>query len=288
MTLFLNRSRLALGLTLFVFGCVGWGYLNYLKASRQQVGLELAHNFSLHTVERIRTTVTPVYMLASVVKQSHGVVPNFDELGAEFIREFPYVRAVELAPAGVVRKVYPLRDNRQVIGHDLLKDRERNKDAYTAIAKRELMLAGPFELIQGGVGVVARYPVYLADSSGKETFWGFTIVLIHIEDMLSNIGGNSLREMGYNYQLCRVMSVEKGTTCKVFTTSKQQGLDDPVVLNINLPNAQWVLSVQPDAGWVSSMELMGVVLAVLISSLLAWRSGVLWIRKQVQEDEGGA
>lgn len=256
-------------LALLVLSGLGWGYIHYLKSSKQQIGRSLAQGFALRISQRTNESVSPVYMLASLVKQNMGNIPDFEKVAADLIHEFPLARALELAPAGVVRQVYPLHGNEGIIGHDLLKDRERNREAHIALAKRQMMLAGPFELIQGGLGAVARYPVFLPGPQGKSTFWGFAIVLLHVNELLVTAGRLELERKGFDFQICRVMRDVEGAGCKIFARSAEGEMADPLTAMIELPNNQWQLSVAPSQGWVSRGEWLAVILVVLGGALLA-------------------
>jgi sensor domain CHASE-containing protein len=265
----------------------GWAYVHYLQSSRQQLARTLAQSFSLRVAQRLHETVSPVYMLASMVKQNQGNVPDFDKVAPDLLQEFPLARALELAPAGVVRQVYPLRGNEAIIGHDLLKDRGRNKEAHVALVKRQLMVAGPFELIQGGLGAVARYPVFMPDGQGKNSFWGFAIVLIHVHELLANAGEMEFERKGFDYQLCRVTLDVEGEGCKSFYRSAESELQQPLVVPIDLPNNQWRLSVAPSGGWVSPGEWIGLAVAILISGLLVGGTLLLRLSQREAEKEDG-
>lgn len=263
---------------------VAWGYVHYLTSSRQQIGRTLAQGFSLRIAQRLHETVSPVYMLASMVRQNQGAIPDFDKVAPDLLHEFPLARALELAPAGVVRQVYPLRGNEAIIGHDLLKDRGRNKEAHVALVKRQLMVAGPFELIQGGLGAVARYPVFMPDAQGKSNFWGFSIVLIHVHELLANAGEMEFERKGFDYQLCRVTLDVEGEGCKSFYRSSETELKQPLVVPIDLPNNQWQLSVAPTGGWVSVGEAVGLTLAALFGGLLVGVLQFLRLRQKAEEE----
>jgi sensor domain CHASE-containing protein len=184
--------------------------------------------------------------------------------------QFPMARAVELAPGGVIRQVYPLAGNEPIIGHDLLKDRERNLEAYAALTTRQLTLAGPFELLQGGVGVVGRFPIFQSDRTGRSSFWGFSIVLIRVPELLAAAGMTDFEREGYRYELCRIPP--NGRACVVFARNGEGALDEAVSVPINTLNARWMLSVSPTAGWgagktAAILAAAAVVLALLLGGL---------------------
>lgn len=254
-------------LGLLVFGGVGWSYLQNLKEVRQHAASVVGQGFALRVVERFHETVGPVFMLASLVQRSPDGVANFDAAAAELIYEFPLIRALELAPGGVVSIVYPLNGNEAILGHDLLKDRERNKEAHTALVKRQMTLAGPFELKQGGLGAVARYPIFVRGVKGKSSFWGFSIAVINVPELLTIAGEMELERAGYDYSLCRVPPGE--SECKAFARQGQAVTDESVVVRIGLPNNNWLLSLVPAAGWISPFERMLAFGLVLIAALAA-------------------
>lgn len=252
-------------LGLIVFGGLGWSYLLNLKEVRQHAAGVLGQSFALRVVERFHETVGPVFMLATLAQRSPGGVSNFDVAAAELIYEFPLIRALELAPGGVVTTVYPLSGNEAILGHDLLKDRERNKEAHTALVKRQMTLAGPFELKQGGLGAVARYPIFVRDVKGKSSFWGFSIAVINVPELLAIAGEMELERAGYDYSLCRVPPGE--SQCKDFARQGKAVTDDSVVVRIGLPNNNWLLSLVPSTGWISPFERMLVLGLILVVAL---------------------
>lgn len=242
------------------------GFLNLVKEREQRSAREIAQTFAFRIALRTNEAASPAYMLAAMVKEHRGKIPDFDKLASELLPEFPLARALELAPAGVVRQVYPLRGNEAIIGHDLLKDGLRNKDAHTAVVRRELMLAGPFELIQGGVGSVARYPIYMRGDQGKDAFWGFAIVLIHVKELLINAGSLQLERNGLDYSICRVLP--GGSECQEFAHTGGGELLDPVAISIELPLNVWRLSVAPRSGWVPFSKIVAIFSLAVIGALL--------------------
>lgn len=270
----IRHKRLAVGVTvllaLLLGGLVGLALQQSMLNIKRGAARDLGFAYSQRIAQRLQEAVGPAYMLASRVQQGGGRIDDFDAVGEQLLEAFPLARAVELAPAGVVRKVYPLQGNESIIGHDLLKDRERNREAHTAVARRQLTVAGPFELIQGGAGVVGRYPVFLSESTGRSSFWGFTIVLIRVPELLNAAGIAEISREGYRYELCRVPPT--GGDCAVFAQHGEGRLDTPVMIPIDVPNGHWQLMLAPEGGWVSGSErlLLGsmvVVLALLLGGL---------------------
>ena len=218
--------------------------------------------------ERLNASISSAYVLGALLRQGNGQIRDFDNTAAELLRLYPGVAALQLAPDGVIRQSVPLAGNEQAIGHDLLKDPKRTSEAFSAIEARRLTLAGPFELVQGGMGAAARLPVFLPDASGEELFWGFATVLLRFPEVLSGAGLDRLPERGYEFELYRT---HPQTGARQIMLSSPGGPGDkPLELGIGVPNGRWVLSLAPVNGWHPGGRVwMGRSMAVAAAALLA-------------------
>ena len=221
--------------------------------------------------QQLSRSLSATYALSSLL-QHYGVIRDFDALAAEMIENYGGISSLQLAPQGIVSKIYPLAGNEKAIGHDLLNDPARRADAIETIKSRKLTLAGPFELLQGGVAVIGRLPVFLTVNDGSEAFWGFTIVLIRLPDLLRASNINTLRERGYVYVLSRL---EPGTDeRKIFDRSNGSPLISPIDFEFKVPNGKWTLSLAPLEGWwyipLLSIEYGLVAVIVLAVSILVF------------------
>lgn len=226
----------------------------------------LAQGYAQRIQERLQTALVSTYVLASVVKQSGGRLSNFDEVAAELIVHFPNVSALQLAPDGVIREIHPLEGNQAAIGHDLLADRSRNREAAAAISLQQLTLAGPFELIQGGVGAVGRLPIFLVNQRNESYFWGFANALIHLQKLLDSAGFKGLAQAGYDYELWRI---DPNTEQRhVFARSGEQPIVGPVEYVITVYNNRWILALAPMEGWIGPTDYMKVLGYSLVAALV--------------------
>ena len=112
--------------------------------------------------------LSATHTLKSLVEVEQGKVKNFNAYAKNIFDSLDGISNLQLAPNGIVQHVYPLEGHEKAIGHNILKDDKRRDDATLAITNRELTLAGPFELVQGGTAVVGRNPIFLKNSDEKE------------------------------------------------------------------------------------------------------------------------
>ncbi|TXH31322.1 MAG: EAL domain-containing protein [Burkholderiaceae bacterium] len=211
--------------------------------------------------------------LMALVRQGQGSVAEFEEIGAQMQPFYPGITALALAPQGVVRQVVPLQGNESLLGFDQLNDPRQGSEAARTRDSGLLTLAGPLELMQGGLGVVGRQPVYLDDAQGQHRFWGFTNVTIRLQEVLDAARLPQLTQRGYLYRLWRVRpDTQEEQTIAASTPSAPT--EDAVGRTLTLPNGQWTLSLVPAAGWgdpgtLAIRGLLGLLFALMIG-YLAW------------------
>ncbi|MGE5491311.1 MAG: CHASE domain-containing protein [Actinomycetota bacterium] len=275
-----KRKRLATAVTfvivLLLGTIVGLTLDQSITTSKRSAAQAMAFTHAQRLVQRLEDAMAPAYMLAALVQAGGGRVDNFDAAGEQLLQTFPMARAVQLAPGGVIRQSYPLQGNEKAIGHDLLKDRDRNREAHVAVASRQLTVAGPFNLVQGGIGAVGRYPLFLADRSGRESFWGFTTVLVRVPELLNTAGILDLSREGYRYELCRIPP--NGSECEVFARSGEGRPESPVIVPVDVPNGRWQLALAPEDGWLTRSEKLLIAGAVLLVAALLGGLQYLFLR----------
>ena len=226
-------------------------------------------------VERtLDRSLASTYALATTIRKRESVLRNnFDSVAANLIETYGGVDSLQLAPGGVVSQIYPLEGNEAAIGHDLLSDPARRGEALAAIESRELTLAGPFTLVQGGVAMIGRLPVFIPDDSGEDRFWGFTIGLIRMPTLLDAAILAPTHENGYDFELSRVLP-DTGQP-DTFFRSSDNDIQDAMTFAIEVPNGAWTLRLAgANAGRPLWLPMAEVIPVVLIGALLA---GVLYI-----------
>jgi sensor domain CHASE-containing protein len=249
-------------------------------ASQRLTTKMLAQGYAQRIQERLQTALVSTYVLASLVKESGGRVQNFDDVAAELITLFPSVSALQLAPDGVIREVYPREGNEATIGHDLLSDRERNREAAAAVTTQQLTLVGPFNLIQGGVGAVGRNPVFLVNERNESHFWGFATAMIRIPRLLDAAGLNGLAKAGYRYELWRLDPDTEQR--QVFAHSGELPPVSPVEYVITVFGGRWILSLAPDEGWVTAYDYVQIFVYSLVVAVIVTLLQYFAIRSLLQ------
>lgn len=221
-------------------------------------------------------------ILEMIVVNDNGAVENFDDVAEKLFIQDSSIRSLQLAPAGVVSYVYPLKGNEDAFG-DLFSDPDRKTEAEYARDTGQMTLAGPFELAQGGLGVVARQPIYLTDESGKEDFWGFSIVILNVPEIFDKADLDYLTRQGYHYKIWRTHP-DTGEK-QIITESTPDELTDALENSIEIPGGTWMLSLAPKDGWISLRFLMMefLISLIILTLVMLVLGNVLTISQQKRE-----
>lgn len=272
-------GTLALGL--MFFGNLEEQRNTHTKVATNRTGTAFAGSLE----QGINRAVSACYTLASVINQlelNRGSA-DFNHIARRIKQIHQGLDSVQLAPDGIVSSIYPLAGNEAAIGHNLITDPERRTDALRAINTRNLILSGPFELIQGGDAVVARYPVFNADGRDEQAFWGFTAVVIRLDSLLEQAGIRRLDTLGYRVQLS---TVDGSGNNRIFFRSGLESSSAGESFAIQVPGGRWHLRLFPphETGPVFTVATIATSSALaLLLTLLARRFAAgreAWIVEQ--------
>jgi diguanylate cyclase (GGDEF)-like protein/PAS domain S-box-containing protein len=236
---------------------------------------------------RLNHCLSATYALASVLRQNGGSINNFDALATEMLNLYGGIGSLQLARDGIVSQVVPFVGHAQIIGHDLLKDPNRNKEAFLAVETGKLTLAGPLDLLQGGRAVIGRLPIFMPLNEEKDQFWGFATAVIGVAELLEKSGLSNVVKAGFQYELAHTHSLTG--KLQIFARSGDTPLHDPIMRVIEVPNGKWYLSIAPTNGWFEPLlawsMLAGLLAMVSLAALFSYLifKQPLLLRRQVTE-----
>jgi diguanylate cyclase (GGDEF)-like protein/PAS domain S-box-containing protein len=278
-----------------VLGGFAWrAEMQRIDAHRAEARL-LAGDVAQALENRMERLMSATYLMAAFVRANGGEVTQFEQLATEMLPFYPGVTSLGLAPGGIVRYAIPLEPNRATIGFNQLADPVQSPEAFLARDTGRLTLAGPLNLVQGGLGAVGRLPVFLPHPQRQEPqFWGFAFVTIRFPDAFEGLGLESLTERGYRYELWR-RHPDTGQR-QVIAASEDvisgQPLKQGVGRSVKVPNGEWLLDVEPRAGWAQIGPLLiqgafsmafSAMLALLVWLLLARTTQKVALEHQVAQ-----
>ncbi len=179
--------------------------------------------------------------LEALLKSSNYETKNFNDWGRQIVINDSAASTVQLAPNGIVSYIFPLKGNEGAMGHNLLNDKRRDDGALKAVQSRKVTFVGPIKLIQNGkYAVIARKPIFRV-INGEEKFWGFTIALMLVDDILPPEIRN-LEKKGY---LIKLEGDDPDSTQKplLYISDNWKNKDD-VSMQVEVPNGKWTLTLE--------------------------------------------
>lgn len=154
-----------------------------------------------------------------------------------------HVRNIGLAPGNRLTYIYPLEGNDGALGLYYPDLKEQWPAVERTIRERKPRLAGPRQLMQGGLGLIYRIPVFLG---AREEYWGLLSMVIDVDSLYARvgiaptIGGLQLALRGLD-----------GTGAQGDTFLGNAGLfqTDAVTAEVITPGGTWQMAARPATGW---------------------------------------
>lgn len=143
-----------------------------------------------------------------------------------------------LAEGYVITRVYPKEGNEQVLGFDYRTNATQWPTVREAIEKEQTQAAGPVDLVQGGVGVITRTPIYIPDPKrpGERLYWGLSSVVIDFNTILDEAG---LPDAESNYRIAIRGRDGLGAEGGVRWGDPELFQAKPVTMSVSFPNGSW-------------------------------------------------
>ena len=186
---------LALAAGLVLVGCMEWSRRNQ---ERDRMGY-VASAIGAETYEFMLSEMSKTRVLEAYLIQTSGDYSDFGQ-GRPCPAAGGLCAKRPLRAGRIVDGVFPLEGNEDVVGLNMYGDGAGNLEAQAAIEKEALYIAGPFQLIQGGLGIAGRLPVFLTDEQGQRYFWGIVSVTLDFPAALSGSSVERVNAQGFACQ----------------------------------------------------------------------------------------
>ena len=197
----------------------------------------------------LRSDVLLVRGLVSVIAANPAIdQARFERAARPLFEGQSQLRNIGAAPDMVIRLMYPLAGNEKAIGLDFRKSPTQFESAERARLTRELVLAGPLQLAQGGIGLIGRIPVFIDDAAGVAQFWGLISAVIDVERLYRDSG---LLDTDLSIEVSLRGKDAKGEQGEVFFGAAELFVVDAVRMPVSLPFGSWQMAARPQGGWTA-------------------------------------
>lgn len=263
---FFNKPKLVccIVFTTLSFLFIYIAYQNYkINKENKRVEMSNALNAITNNIEQLLKNCYTTTLSLALTIDNEGNPQDFDAVGKRLLESNNSIDAVQLVPNGVIQYVYPLEGNEKVLGLDILNSDLFKEEALKSIKTQKMYFAGPFELTQGGKGIVGRLPVYL-----KNEFWGYSAVIIKLDKLLKNSGINSFNTKHFYFQLSKI---NPNTKKEEFFLEGKTKLTEENHVSSYISDGDWKISlVNRDAGSLMNELILKIVIALLVAYTLAY------------------
>jgi len=256
---FLFFLILFFGASLMIFQSIQ--IINKNKNYEMQTTLENLHQ---NIDQNLKNCYTTTLTLALTINDQ-GVPENFESISSKLLASNQCISAVQLVPDGIIKYIYPLKGNEFALNLNLFNSPLLKKEAIKSMESKKMYFAGPLNLVQGGVGIVGRLPIFK-----KSKFWGFSAVIIKLDTLLKMSSINSIDTNKYYFQISKV----NPNTFKeeFFLPKRNEGNNNRHIFE-KIPDGNWKLYLIEKNGNNNYSALylpsiLGYSLAILLGILI--------------------
>ncbi len=198
---------------------------------------------------------------------------DFYKLADELIKQDSVINSMALSKDCIITDIYPHKGHEAAIGLDLLAHPARRKIVESTINTKNTFVAGPVELIEGGIAFISYTPIFAKVGIDSSYFWGVNDIVILKDKLFNEI---KLVEQDENYKYALKGIDGYGENGEHFWGDSTIYSKNPVSIDIYLPTGNWVFSSIPINGWqTNSNQNERLTFFLLISSVLI--SILVWL-----------
>lgn len=184
---------------------------------------------------------------------------------ADLYSRTEHVRNLGIAVGYQVTYVYPVKSNEKVIGVDFRNLPGQWPQVKQAVDTRKGVLAGPLDLVQGGKGLIYRYPVFIHGE-----YWGILSTVINTEPFLQAAFG---RLPAGDYAFAIRTRGLAGAAGEAFY-GEPALFENPqaFLMQSDVPNGKWEWAIlrkqEPASHTLLIMRGMGVAISLLLAAVV--------------------
>ncbi|MCL6257503.1 ATP-binding protein [Aquiflexum sp. TKW24L] len=276
-----NKRPVLTGIVAFLFTLGLTQFLTYkdyllVRSSEREAVIEQTNLLENKIVTGLSFVLSATKTL-SYLERKYGIGGDFNEIAREILQHNPNVDAIQLLEKGTIKYTYPFIGNEIAIGYDIFADSLRRTEAIKAMESKTLFFAGPFQLKQGGSGIVGRLPIFK-----KNEFWGFAAAVVRLETFYDIIGMDDLDQTSYAIQFSKI---NPDTGKEEFFLPKHDSEYSGHRHDMRIPLGDWKLSVQLKESQALKKNYLSFVLRTILSGILGITAWYLAIQPSILQSK---
>lgn len=219
--------------------------------------------------------------MVSYVMRNYDKPIEMEKLAGQYFPLSPELRSIQLAPGGIVTKIYPWEKDRLDV-YSIVPDKKMWEEDMSLRRKRT-SFAAIVDRDNGEKDMIFIRPVYIWKNHHENHFWGFTITDVSVTRMLEHLDLRHLSAIGVRYQLYWQDNERKP---QVLIDSNGQLSGDTVKVSRGVDGDIWTLYMQPIHGWGNMWIILLLTWVGLTTTglLSFYRGRIHSIRKEGEVD----
>jgi diguanylate cyclase (GGDEF)-like protein len=257
------RDKIQFGLWTLAYACASVLIINSISfvateremnAERIRVGQQLALVRAKIEAALFMDTYLADSLATVVIIDPDFVMNHWATVAQRLLERSRYVKSVAVAPNDIIVHTYPLLGNEKAIGLDYRTNSAQWKAVNIARERQKVYISGPVELVQGGIALIARYPIF-SDYPVNEKYWGLVSVVIDYQRLLDDSGLGNFN--GADIALKKTIAENDVNPVFYGNPDIFEALD--FELPINLPEDSWILGAKLTGAAQVASERFGVL-----------------------------
>lgn len=274
-----NTKKFTIPITIISFAIMGLLIFTFTKLNKniklkdeKNIALKMLNLKKSELEKAIYSRIFQTRSISSYISSNPDITTEqYQQMVNEIINRDSVINSMSLAPDGIISTIYPLQNHEEAIGLNLLIHPERKEIVQKTIETRKTFVAGPVNLVEGGVAFISYTPIFFkSNKDDTSKFWGITDIVIYKDKLFNEI--NLIKNDGiFNFALRGTDG--KGKDGAVFWGDSSIFTKNPIILDISLPYGTWNFAAVPLKGWKNTagsniQELIFLFACALVISIL--------------------
>lgn len=280
------RKQCYFALFFLTFFALSVGVIELLHRNQQNLHQERVQVEAKEQLSILRSNLEAELMAdiynASTLATLITLLPNEEErklniAANRILNKSKRISVIGIAENDIVRYLFPLQGNESVLGLDYRTVPEQWVQVQKAKDIEEIFIAGPVKLVQGGLGLIVRVPVF-RDPAFNDDYWGVISAVIDFDSLLRETG---VIDFSYRYHMTISGYDSGGEFGDVFFGQPSKSGQVYAKEQVHFPYGGWSLAVYSDdrleqqVPWyiLQLARLVGypIVLAMSIALIVIYR-----------------
>ncbi len=248
---------------------------------------EQINAISARLVGSINNTLSLIRGLAAHISINPDIQqPEFERYARAVLRQEPLLINLAAAPDMVIKLIHPLAGNAKALGLDYRLHDEQRTAAERARSSGQMVIAGPVNMVQGGIAFIGRTAVFTEAEDGSPQFWGIVSAPLDANALYQASG---LLDPEMDIDIAIRGKDGLGSDGEVFYGEESLFSDALAVqTSIAVGDGAWLLAAKPKHGWgtnrtdVWALRGGSLTLASLLLFIALYRSRQLSNERRYQ------